>query len=189
MRFRIPLLAAGLTALALTAAEQQFGEGKLNADEGEFDLREGFHHFWGNVQFRYPGVLDLDCEDLKIRLLPGGNQIDQLVASNRVVMLIVDRPSTNAAAPLRTVTTNRVHAALAVYTGTNDLVTLTGSPESGQPWVERIEGSFKADQITFDRANDRLGAKGNFQMIIHPSSLPKDSPLAPRPQPETPPVN
>ena len=63
---------------------------------------------------------------------------------------------------------------LAVYNGTNDVVTLTGTPESGQPWVERSEGSFKADVITFDRINDRLTAKGNFKMIINPASLPKN---------------
>jgi len=184
MTSRLPLLSVGLAAvLGLPAAEQQIGEGKLDADQGTLDLREGFYHFSGNVHFRYPGVLDLDCDDLRIRLLPGGSQIDRLIASNRVVMTLVENPSTNSALPLRGSSTNRVYAALAIYTGTNDVVTLTGSPESGQPWVERSEGSFKADEITFDRANDRLGAKGNFKMIINPAALPKEANLAPRPAP------
>ena len=142
--FAALLACAGAAGVLLHAAEQQVGAGRLNADQGAFDLKEGFHHFQGHVQFRYPGVIDLDCDDLKIRLLPGGRQIDRLIASNNVV-------------------------------------TLTGSPESGQPWVERAEGSFKADEIVFDRANDRLSARGNFQMIIVPDALPKDSALAPKP--------
>ncbi|MBN9693766.1 MAG: hypothetical protein J0M24_26285 [Verrucomicrobia bacterium] len=175
MTIRQYLLAGGIAAaLTLTAAEHQVGEGKLDADEGELELRDGYYHFFGNVRFRYPGVLDLDCDDLRIRLLKGTSQIDRLIASNRVVMTIVEAPSTNAISPLRAGATNRVYAALAVYNGTNDIVTLTGTPESGQPWVERSEGSFKADVITFDRINDRLTAKGNFKMIINPASLPKN---------------
>jgi lipopolysaccharide export system protein LptA len=175
------LACAGAAGYLLHAAEQQVGAGRLNADEGAFDLKEGFHHFQGHVQFRYPGVIDLDCDDLKIRLLPGGRQIDRLIASNNVVLSIIELPSTNSAIPLKAATTNRVHAAVAIYNGTNDLVTLSGSPEWGQPWVERAEGSFKADEIVFDRANDRLSARGNFQMIIVPDALPKDAALAPKP--------
>lgn len=167
-----PLLIGLTSVLALTAAEQQVGEVRLDSDQGDFALRDGYYHFSGNVRFRYPGVMDLDCDDLMIRVQPGGNQIDRLIASNKVVLTIVENSGTNAPAPIQGGggATNKIYAALAVYTGTNDLVTLTGSPTTGQPWVERKEGSFKADSITFDRANERIRGLGHFQMI-HKAAL------------------
>jgi lipopolysaccharide export system protein LptA len=166
---------------AWAATELPVGQGTLNADAGEFDMRDRFYHFWSNVQFRYPGMLDLDCEDLRIRLMPDGSKVDRLVASNRVVMTIVQLPSTNALSTHAGAgMTNLVHAAVAEYSGTNDVVVLSGSPEFGQPWVEGVEGSFKADVITFDRANDRIAAKGHFQMIVKPGSLPKGALTDPR---------
>lgn len=58
----------------------------------------------------------------------------------------------------------------AVHNGTNDVGTITGAPESGQPWVEPSEGYLEADEITIDRANNRLTARGNFKMIINPAT-------------------
>ncbi len=172
---RLPLIALLALTLPLTAAEQSIGEGTLDADQGALDLREGFYHFSGNVKFRYPGGMDLDCDDLRIRLIPGTDQIDRLIASNKVVMTFTEAASTNATSSIRSGATNRVYAALAVYSGTNDFVTLTGTPAFGQPSVERTEGSFKADVITFDRANDKLDAKGHFRMVIKPAALPKSA--------------
>jgi len=177
----LPLAIAMAATLALGAAEMSLDEGKgtLRAESGEFDLGQGTYHFEQNVQFRYPGMLDLDCADLTIRFLPGGQRIDRLIASNDVVMTLVQRPSTNSSLPMnRKGTTNRIHAAVAEFTGTNDVVTLTGSPSFGQPWVEGAEGSFRADVITFDRAKNKIGIRGNFQMTIEPGAIPKGA-LAP----------
>ncbi len=184
---RILLALASMAAIAAggssSAAEPTLDLGNLKADAYTLEVREGYHHFEGNIQFRYPGMLDLDCDDLKIRLQPGGRQIERLIASNHVVLTILQLPTTNAPTPLKSVSTNRIYAAVATYVGTNDVVTLVGSPEFGQPWVERSDGSFKADAIVYDRGNDRLSARGNFQMIFTPSALPKDSKLVPSSKP------
>lgn len=175
----VSLAAIAFAASALTAADMTVGEGSLRAESGEFDLGQGAYHFERNVQFRYPAMLDLDCADLTIRFFSGGQRIDWLTASNDVVMTLVQHASTNSSLPTsRKGGTNRIHAAVAVYTGTNDTVTLTGSPTFGQPWVEGAEGSFRADVITFDRGQNRINARGNFQMLINPAAIPKET-LAP----------
>lgn len=188
MKLSFPCLLALAGTLALTAADMSMDQGTLDADTFVGDLGEGLRHynFQGHVQFRYPGMLDLDCADLTIRLFPGGDKIDRLIASNDVVMTLIQRSSTNSTIPLnRGGGTNRIHAALAEYVSTNDTVTLTGSPSFGQPWVEGAEGSFRADVITFDRIRDKISARGNFRMIIRPDALPKGSlnPAHPAPPP------
>lgn len=188
------LLLAVASAVALTAAELSTGEGTLDSDRSEFDLARGILHAAGNVRFRYPGMLDLDCEDLQILMIPGSDKIDRMIASNQVVITLVRQSSTNLSVPVnRTTGTNQIHAAVAEYTGTNDTVTFTGSPAFGQPWVEGAEGSFRADVITFDRARDKIDLKGNFRLIIRPGALPKNalspaaSPSSSAPVPTSPP--
>jgi lipopolysaccharide export system protein LptA len=193
----LPILALAAVAslaaadLSMDQFEPGTGAARLTATSSEMDMREGHYHFWGNVEFRYPGMLDLDCDDLVIRLLTGGNKIDRLIASNNVVMTIVQLPSTNAVPRLNPRnSTNRVHAAVAEFISTNDTVVLTGSPSFGQPWVEGAEGSFRADQITFDRGRGKIGAKGNFKMIIRPEAVPKGSFTTPHTNaPVAPPAN
>lgn len=174
-RFRVSTaLAAVAATAAICAADMSFDQATLKSDGAEFSLGAGNHHFWDRVEFRYPGMLDLDCADLRILLIPGGQKIDRLIASNDVVMTLVQRGTNAAGLPgNRSSGTNRIHAAVAEYTATNDTVTLTGSPAFGQPWVEGVEGSFRADVITFDRLRDKIGARGNFKMIIRPDALPK----------------
>lgn len=173
-RLLYPLLLAAASALAVTAAEMTAGEGTLDADQSEFDLAQGILHAEGNVRFHYPGMLDLECVDLRLRMLPGGDKIDRMTASNQVVITLVRHGSTNLSLPVnRTTGTNRIHAAVAEYTSTNDTVTFTGSPAFGQPWVEGAEGSFRADVITFDRTRDKIDLKGNFRLNIRPDALPK----------------
>lgn len=182
----LPAALALLLAAGLTAAEMSLDQATLESESAEFGLGEGNHHFWGTVQFRYPAMLDLDCADLRILLIPGGQKIDRLIASNDVVMTLVQRgTNTPGIATGKAGATNRIHAAVAEYTATNDTVTLTGSPEFGQPWVEGAEGSFRADVITFDRAQDKIIARGNFRMIVRPDALPKGA-LEPA-RPATPP--
>jgi lipopolysaccharide export system protein LptA len=170
-----------IATLVVTAAEPPATDGTIDSDSFLYDQKAGVFHYQGHVRLRYPGVFDLDCADLQIRLLPDTNKLDRIVASTNVVMTMVQAPSTNTAdLLLKPGSTNRAYAALAVYNGTNNTVTLTGSSEFGQPWVEAAEGSFKADVITYDRANDRFLGTGNFRMVVKPSALPNGGPLAPR---------
>jgi len=188
-RSPLPWISAALAAAALHAADMSFDQATLKSEGAEFALGAGNHHFWNQVEFRYPGMLDLDCADLRILLIPGGQKIDRLIASNDVVMTLVQRGTNAAGLPgNRNGGTNRIHAAVAEYTATNDTVTLTGSPSFGQPWVEGAEGSFRADVITFDRQRDKIGARGNFKMIIRPGALPKDA-LDPAKSPAKPPAS
>ncbi|HAB18900.1 MAG TPA: hypothetical protein DCE44_20965, partial [Verrucomicrobiales bacterium] len=160
--------------MVAAAAEPPSAEGTIDSETFLYDQKGGILHYQGNVQLRYPGAFDLDCADLEIRLQSGGSKLDRIIASTNVVMTMVQAPTTNAAnLLLKPGATNRAYAALAVYNGTNNTVTLTGSPQFGQPWVEAAEGSFKADVITFDRANDRFMGTGNFRMIVKPGALPK----------------
>lgn len=180
-RLSFPLVMGLASTLALTAADMSIDQAKLDSKTAEFDLAEGVHHFQGEVQFRYPAMLDLDCADLKIRLLPGGQKIDRLTASNDVVMTMVRHGSTNLAVPMGSSGgTTKIHAAVAEYTATNDTVTLTGSPTFGQPWVEMPEGTFRGDVITYDRSRQKIRAT-NYSMIIKPKALPKGVLDAPRP--------
>ena len=88
----------------------------------------------------------------------GRGQIDRMTASNQVVITLVRQGFDNLSLPVnRTTGTNRIHAAVAEHTSTNDTVTFTGSPSrSGNPGSEGAEGSFRADVITFDRTRDRI---------------------------------
>ncbi|MBL9175968.1 MAG: hypothetical protein JNL10_20660 [Verrucomicrobiales bacterium] len=168
------LLLAAAASWSVTAADMPTGEGTLDADQSEFDLAQGILHADGNVRFHYPGMLDLECDNLRLRMLPGGDKIDRMTASNHVVITLIRHGSTNLSLPVnRTTGTNRIHAAVAEYTSTNDTVTFTGSPTFGQPWVEGAEGSFRADVITFDRTRDKIDLKGNFRLNIRPDALPK----------------
>jgi len=172
----LPALAVVLV-MALGAADpvsHDEAEGTLNAGMAEMSVGGGSeHHFWNGVEIRYPGM-DLDCEELWAQFFPDGQKIDRMVASNKVLITITQLGTNAPGIPGKSPGsgTFRIHAALAVYTATNDTITLTGSPEFGQPWVEGAEGTFRGDVLIFERGSSKLRGK-NFRMIIRPDALPK----------------
>jgi lipopolysaccharide export system protein LptA len=182
MSRRFTFLACASCCVALVTArsanESPVPEGTVNSGSFEYDQKAGVLHYWENVELRYPGVLDLDCADLEIRLQSGGSKLDRILARTNVVITIIQAPSTNGTSLLiKAGATNRAYAAEAVFNGVDNTVTLAGSAATGQPRVESAEGVFKADVIVFDRAKDKFSGKGNIRMTVRPDALQKNNPL------------
>ena len=169
------LLSSSVLAVALRAEESPLPEGSLDAAHGVIEQKSGNWHFWEQVHLVYPGVLDLTCEDMQVAQAPdaaGKPRPDRIIATTNVVMAIVLPPTTNSVTGV-VKPGGLAHATAfqAVFSGTDNTVTLTGSKETGQPKVENPDGTLRADVLTFDRAKGRFTGSGGFHMTFKAEML------------------
>lgn len=169
-RLCLPLLTLATAALAQTT-----DEGVIDAEHFVFEQRAGVLHYWDNVVLNYPGVLQLTCTDLEIRLTGEGGKLDRITATTNVVMQIVQ-----GAAPGKPGVTNFAYAHQAIFDGVSNIVRLGTSPQGVRPRVEGPEGTSTADVIVYDRANDRFNFSGHVQMKFKPGKLPQGGLFSPR---------
>ncbi len=171
----LPLLIAPLLVVAAGAEDLPLPEGSLDAAHGIIEQKNGNWHFWGDVHLVYPGVLDLTCDDMQVAQAPDANgkpRPDRIIATTNVVMAIVMPPTTNSVT-LAVKPGGLAHATAfqAVFSGTDNTVTLTGSVATGLPKVVTSEGTFSGPLLTFDRARGRFVATNGFHMTFKAEML------------------
>ena len=177
-------VAAVAAAPALRAAEPAATEITITSARGDFELKDGGLHYRDDVRLAYPGVLDLTCADLVLKLATddtGKRKLDRITATTNVVMLLV-QPAT-AGAPSLAVKpgeTTRATAAMAVFNGADNTVTLTGSAATGQPKVEGAEFTTVADVIVINRATGRFSGQGNHRTTFKAEALKGSSLFSPK---------
>jgi hypothetical protein len=153
-----------LCAIALFAAAVRGADNiDLQATNGVLELGTGRYHLWRGVRVESPGVLLLTCEDLRAAMPPASTnapaastnspqRLETLVATTNVVIEITQVSAAGV--------TNLIRAFgdQAVYTGTNELVTVTGNAR-----VESAFGPMTADSFVFDLRTRRLTANGSYR--------------------------
>jgi lipopolysaccharide export system protein LptA len=176
IRSRFPILPCVLLLTALTLRSDNApvdDESTLTADHFEWEQKEGLVHYWGHIHLNAPGLLDLTCDDLLAYKGETGAGFNRIEASTNVVINMVQQPATSGTASpvVRPGTTNVAHGFKAVFNATNNVVTLLGSPETGQPRVENQDLTAVADTLIFDRANGRFSGHGHFTNWIRATAL------------------
>jgi len=98
----------------------------VTAEHGEIDFKTGLHHLSGNVNITLPSLVRLQCDDY-YGVAPEDNaaatNVTLTAQGNVRLHLTTKAKGTNA--PMQLMAT----AEKAVYTGTNQLFTLTGNPQ------------------------------------------------------------
>jgi lipopolysaccharide transport protein LptA len=153
------LLVASVGVLMLRAAE---GVIPITADGWEFDLRDGVFHYWGNVHVDAPGLMELTCEDLVAVMPEEGGRMDQLVATTNVVILVIRPPNRPGDEPVQI----RATGQRAVYTATNQVVTLTGEPR-----LESMHGVATGERILYNMDTGKVRVLGNVRSRLNPDAL------------------
>jgi len=129
-------------------------ETHITSDSVELGVESRTAVYRGHVRLEDPRIL-LTCEQLSAHVPEGENSIERVVAETNVVIVVTDDEGR----------TNRAFAEKAVYyrkvtaTETNEVVEL-----SGQPRVERPEGTLMGDTITWDRIRNSIRAT-NQRMV------------------------
>jgi lipopolysaccharide export system protein LptA len=159
----VPVFAAA--ALAAVAAVAMADEARvpIHSRSVDFDYKNGITHYSGGVTVDIPNVLQLACEDLVAVQAAGTNRLESLTATTNVVLKVA-RPARNPGdAPVLITATGDV----AVFTATNNLVTLTG-PWGNTPRVETAQFKTRADVIRYDLATGRVVGLSNHVTEINP---------------------
>lgn len=138
------------TTLAL--AQEPAPPVQIKSGTWEFDYQTGTQHYWGDVEVTLPGLLKLACADLVTVQQSSTNRPDALVATTNVVIEITRLPAKPGDAPM----VIKAYGDRAVYTATNELVTLTGAA----PRIVAPQGSTRANVITYDLATGKIRAMG-----------------------------
>jgi hypothetical protein len=113
---------AGL-GLAFSPLLAQEARAPIESDWAEMDLKAGVYHYSGNVRVDVPGLLKLTCGDLLAQPQKDTNRLDSLIATTNVVIEIQRQGRNPGDAPI----VMRAYGDRAVYTATNEVVTLTGA--------------------------------------------------------------
>lgn len=123
----------------------------VSADHSEHDFNTGLHHLTGHVEINVPGLVRLQCDDFK-----GVVPVNSAEATNAVmtahgnVRLHLTAKAKGTNAPVQILAT----ADNAVYTGTNELFTLTGNPK-----VISAYGTLSGTVIRYDVAANKASAE------------------------------
>ncbi len=139
-------------AVGLALAEEAQPPVQIKSGTWEFDYQTGTQHYWGDVEVTLPGLLRLSCMDLVTVQQSSTNRPDALLATTNVVIEIT-RP---AQRPGETPLVLKAYGDRAVYTATNELVTLTGS----DPRIVAPQGTTRGKVITYDLGTGRIRASG-----------------------------
>lgn len=176
---------AALTVGAGAAAEPAASgtdEATIVADKFTYEERHGLIHFWSGVHLVIPGQLDLRCEGLDAYKSSGAGW-DRIVARTNVTMEIVQGASGGASPASLLATpgaTNYAYGFEAVFTPTNNIITLHGSEATGQPRVEGPDRKAKADEFVFDRGAGQFSAVGRVEMRFKAAALAKPTAKPPK---------
>lgn len=151
-------VASAQPAIPKTAAKK--AATTIDSSSAEFDLNGGLAIYHGQVVVIDP-QMKLECDQLVVFIPKAGERLNRIEAQTNVVIHFAD--SRGSAATAR--------GALAVYRftvengATNETVTLTGTPETGNPKVESEQGTLTGDAITWDRTNNKLSATNQRMMF------------------------
>jgi lipopolysaccharide export system protein LptA len=142
------LLPVAVAAAAIGADEVR---APISSRWGDLDYGKGITHYAGTVVVDIPGLMKLTCEDLVAVQATGTNRLETLTALTNVVMDLVRPGRTPADPPIR------IHATadMAVFTGSNSLVTLTG-PFGNEPRVETPQARIRGSTITYNLSTSKL---------------------------------
>lgn len=136
----------------------------IDADQFEYEARLNVATYSGHVRVNDP-QMEMQCDFLKVKLPPSGGTVQEILAEGHVVLLNKQDQT-------------RATGAKAVYAAATDLVELTGNPV-----LETLQGVLTGDVVVFDRAKDRLQARGNVKMKLKPELLKRPNLLAPKSAP------
>jgi len=150
-------LLGGILATVMMAQDARV---PIESKSFEIDYGVGAYHYMGDVRLDVPGLLKLSCEDLLATQAAGGERIDTLVATTNVVIEVVRPGRKPGDAPM----VIRAFGDRAVYTATNETVTLTG----GSPRVEAPQGITWGDTVIYELGRDRVRALGNHRTELNP---------------------
>lgn len=128
-------------------------ETHIKSQSSQIDLKTRTMVYIGNVRLNDPR-LDMTCELLTARLPASGTRVDSIIAETNVVMLVLDKGTTNRATADKAVYIFSVKAGV-----TNEILELTGSPAIETPQV-----IMTGTKITWDRGRDNIFAE-NQHMI------------------------
>jgi len=132
----------------------------IESDWAEMDLKAGAYHYVGNVRVDVPGLLKLTCGDLLAQPQKDTNRLDSLIATTNVVIEIVRPGRRPGDAPV----VIRAYGERAVYTATNELVTLSG----GDTRVVAPQGTMRGTNVIYDVATGRVRSTGHQITELNP---------------------
>jgi hypothetical protein len=140
---------------------------------GEFDLGTGLVHYRKDVRVVDPTGFVLTCEDLLANLPSDQSRMQSIVATTNVVIEITRPPSKPGEAPFKVKATSDK----AVYTATNDLITLEGNAR-----VEFPQGILASDEpILYERTTGSVRSTGRWKTTLKPGALKQPGLLSPKP--------
>jgi lipopolysaccharide transport protein LptA len=150
---KTPLSITAFLSVSLVLAEEPAPPVRIKSGTWEFDYQSGTQHYWNDVEVMLPGLLKLSCADLvTVQQSSTNNRPDALVATTNVIIEITRPPSKPGDAPL----VLKVYGDRAVYTATNELVTLTGV----DPRIVAPQGTTRGRVITYDLGTGKIRATG-----------------------------
>jgi lipopolysaccharide transport protein LptA len=154
------LLAAGMTCLGAPGpgdgtSTNAVPETHITSDSVNFDLQTRTAIYRGKVRVEDPRVA-MTCELLTATIPEHSGRVDRIVAETNVVIVLVDKGTTNRATSAKAVYTYSVEAGR-----TNEVIELLGSPA-----IESPQGTLTGDSIVWDRSNDSIKAT-NQRMTVH----------------------
>lgn len=168
-RFLLPLLFS-LVPRPLPAEEPVTGDLDLTGDQGVYEQKNGSGHVLGNVHLVQPGGLDLRCEDFVFQQTTntlGRRGVDRVIATTNVLLVFTLAATTNQLTQLvKPGSLAHATAFQAIFNGTNNTVTLTGSTVTGLPKVVTDDATFSGAVLVFDRATGRFTGDGGFHMTF-----------------------
>ena len=132
----------------------------IESDWAEMDLKAGAYHYVGNVRVNVPGMLKLTCGDLLAQPQKETNRLDSLIATTNVVIEIVRPGRLPSDAPV----VIRAYGERAVYTATNEVVTLSG----GDTRVVAPQGTMRGNIVIYDVATGRVRSEGHQKTELNP---------------------
>ena len=156
-----------IASLALTSfatfADQPSNVEISSLNGGEINFEKGYAIFQGGVVVDQPGVLRLTCEYLLTDVPSSDRPLQQITATTNVTFELTQPPGTNSTTPIV------IHgrAEKLVYSKTNELITLYGSPSIDMP-----QGSLSSDQsILYDLKTRNIRTEGRFKTTLRPESI------------------
>lgn len=134
-------------------------ETEIISRRADFDLKARTAIYSGSVRVKDPRM-DMACEVLIVKMSQTGGKFESVIAEKNVAIEFLDDKG------------QRIHGTggRAVYTynvsktTTNDVIELFDDP-----MLETVQGIWKGDVITLDRANNNIRAT-NSRMVIRPDS-------------------
>ena len=177
-RLLVPVSLLLITAFVSEASEPETipsGEGEIKSTGFSFEKREGLIRHTGNVHLSIPGSLNLTCEDLLAQRDETGKFSTIIATTNLVIQFLqVSEPNplkagTNTPPALladltttagKAIETNWAYGFRAVFTGTNNTVILTGSPETGSPRVVTSSAEITAEELIYNRTTGKFTGSG-----------------------------